>query len=285
MFSSVAIAIALAAQPELCARGAGPLQNLNLPGGVQISGAGRTDRGDTTWVGWTGAQCMAWVSWRGTIRVADDERSVFPMPGAFLSVHAEAGIPREYRIVDSAGRVSETFMENGHTLAIGPTEREWIASAVAEFARRVPIAPGQRAARIYEKQGLDSLLAEAMRIPRDEIRAEYLIMPLLSQALPVNQRAAFIRRASLELGTSDGLARFLLSVPLDWKRDSVITLRVLTAASRLEPDEYAVNVLRRTLPAGPLDGDIAEATRSIIATLQTTEQRQELTTLYFGRKR
>jgi hypothetical protein len=284
MLSVIAVAIALAAQPELCARGAGPLRNLNLPGGVQIAGAGRTDRGDTTWVGWTGAQCTAWISWRGNIRIADDERSVFPMPGSFLAVHAESGVPREYRVVDSAGRIAETFTENGRTMPIGPTERDWIASAVAEFARRVPIAPGQRAARILEKQGLDSLVAEAMRVPRDEIRAEYLIMPLLSSAVPVDKRADFIRRASFELGTSDGLARFLLSVPLDWRRDSLVTLRVLTAASRIEPDEFAVNVLRRTLPGGPLAGDFAEAVRSIIATLQTTEQRQELTALYFGPK-
>src|SRR4051812_40928621 len=120
MLSHVAIAIALAAQPELCARGAGPLRTLNLPGGVQISGAGQTDRGDTTWVGWTGAQCTAWISWRGIVRVADDERSVVPMPHAFLSVHTESGIAREYRVVDSAGHIAETFTENGRAIAIGP---------------------------------------------------------------------------------------------------------------------------------------------------------------------
>jgi hypothetical protein len=187
-------------------------------------------------------------------------------------------------VVDSAGLVTETMIDGGRAIPIGPAEREWIAEGIAEFARRAPVAPGQRAVRIYERHGLDSLFAEAMRVPREEVRAEYLIIPLLSSALPEAQRPDYIRRGAFELGTSDALAHFLLSVPSDWRRDSTVTLRVLQAASRIEPDDAAISVLRRVLPAGPLSGDIADATRSLIATLQSSEQRATLTTLYFSGK-
>jgi hypothetical protein len=219
------------------------------------------------------------------VRVADDERSVFPMPGAFLAVHVEGPVAREYRVVGAGGRVAETLTENGRAIPIGPAERDWVATAVEEFTRRVPVAPAQRAARIFERQGLDSLIAEAMRVPREEIRAEYLIVPLLSPALPASARAAYVRTASLQLGSSGALAHFLSSVPSEWRRDSLVTLRVLGAVSRIEPDDEAIGVLRRVVTAGPLAGEMADAVRAIIATLQSSETRQDLTTLYFGRGR
>ena len=127
---ALVLAISLATQPELCTRGAGPLRVLDLPGGVRIQGAGRTNQGDTTWIGWTGAQCTAWISWRGQIRVAEDERTVLPMPGSFLVVHSTAGVEREYRIADSSGRVGETLLDNGRAVSIGPAEREWVAGSI-----------------------------------------------------------------------------------------------------------------------------------------------------------
>jgi hypothetical protein len=207
-----------------------------------------------------------------------------PLPGAFFAVHVDDGSARDYRITDSAGVIAERFAEDGRVRPIGPAEREWIAGAIGEFARRAPIAPMQRAMRIYERGGLDAVFAEGSRIPSDEIRAEYFVTPLLSMRMPAADRASYIRRASLELGTSNALARFLLSVPSEWRRDSVVTLRILLAASRIEPDEDALNVLRRVAPAGPLSGDFAEAVRSIIATLQSVDDRTAMTSLYFSRK-
>jgi hypothetical protein len=267
---------------ELCPHGRGVARTVRIGDGVQIQGAGSSSIKDTTVYAWSGSDCIAWVAVAGAVTPTTDESRVDIADRGSFVVRIENGPVSEYRLQVNGGVVAETFTVDGRVREIGAIERTWIAEAVAEYMRRAGLKPQARAARIVHESGIAGLLSEAARIPRDEIKAEYLIVGLLSTPKEPAARVSYLRESSAMLGQGSSLARLLLAVPTDWFTTESVLLATLTAAAQVEVDDGAEAVLGRALPGKPGTPAVAEAARRVIMTLGNSERRAVLLARYGG---
>jgi hypothetical protein len=238
-----------------------------------VTGAGGTRRSDgTQMLVWTGADCVAWIQFRGPLTVNPDWQSLAASPGALFVAHDESAARRRDFSLTVTGATS--FSADGKQAEMGADDREWLNGMVLEYVRRAGISAPARAREIAERAGVSGLIAESRRIFHDDVRARYLIAGFTF--VDSASRSTFVGDGAALLGNAGGAADFLLAIPRSWRTDERVLVAAYAAAARIEPDDYVEQILRLMPPPRPTPASLRPLIERMIATLQNSEHRAAL---------
>jgi hypothetical protein len=226
---------------------------------------------------WTGTDCVAWIEYSGTVNAAPDETNIVIGDNGRLTAHADGpGGTREYRISPTA----TTMTVNGSTVAIGESEREWIAGMTREFLRRTGLRAKSRALAALSG-GTRSLLAEVAQIPRSGLRAEYLSEGFAATR-DAQAVASFIHEGAALLDSADSRRKFLTSVPRQYAGNVQVLEAIYREGSVIEPDDDAEEILKTFEPPRPVPQALTPFIERIIAGMQSVERRTMLRAYYLN---
>jgi beta-lactamase regulating signal transducer with metallopeptidase domain len=245
---------------------------------VHITGAGAEYANGITREIWTGLDCIAWMEFDDKVDASTDEKTMTVPPGSRFIAHNEGPDgTREYRLTGG----SSSLTLNGQTANIGLAEQQWIAGMTREFLRRTGKRVHERSRAALAAGGLPALLAEAARVQRSDVRAEYLVEGFGVTRDP-GAVAKFIEEGSALLDSSTSRGRFLLAVPEAYRNNVGVLASIYREASLIEPDGDAEKVLASTTPPRPLPSVLEPWLERIIDGLQVSERRTALRAYYMG---
>jgi hypothetical protein len=254
----------------------------HIDSAVSFTGAGSTRMSDGTFlVVWTGVDCVGWFRILGNVSVdAAWRHIVVPRDGRFVA-HEESPRGRRDYTLESSG--DATLSVDGRTVPVDSSAAEWVDAVVREFVRRLGFGAARRANEILQQQGLRALIDEAARIPHDEIRAQYLIAGF--RAVKDSGRVQFLHDGSELLDDPFARTSFLLATPAAWRGSVDVLKAVYDEAARVEPDDLVEQILHTTPPPAPTPLALEPSLGRLIATLQNSERRTSLRTLYLSVRR
>ncbi len=261
----------------ICAQADPNRARLYSADGLEIRGAGSaTDKSGATMQVWTGSDCVAWLRYRGRVDVTDDERNFVVGADAEITVHDD-GTEGAREAVIRSDRTEVTL--NGQRVALGQSERDWIASMAREYLRRTGARVQVRADAALRTGGIPALLAEAAAVRGRNARESYLESGFAVVKDPV-AREEFVHRAAALLDSAGSRSRFLTSVPKEWLTDLKVLASVYSEAEVIEPDAGMEAVLAYAPPPRPLPPALRGSIQRMIASLSTVERRSALGAYY-----
>lgn len=276
---AILAADARAAEPMCVQAPADRARLARFDSALAFRGAGSAEMSDGTFlVVWTGVDCIGWFRLRGNVSVdAAWRRIVVPRDGRFVA-HEETSRGRRDYTLESTGDATLTI--DGRPAAIDSLAADWVDAMIREFVRRSGFGASKRADEILRQHGLSALVDEATHIPHPAIRAQYLIVGL--RAVADSARPQFLRTGSELLDDPFARTSLLLATPPAWRADTSVLKVVYDEAARVEPDDLVEQILRAMPPPRPTAASLEPALRRLIGTLQSTERRAALRTLYLS---
>ena len=190
------------------------------------------------------------VKAKGEFEIAEDERSLSRLDGAF-SIEEEDGEQRQsVRFRNRDGKIEADYRRNGSDQAMDAAARDWIGRILATVLREGAVDVEGRVQRIHGADGMDAVLAEINLISSEYARAQYLLTALGSYAMEPAQLNHAITLAE-RIESDYELRRVLVAAVENHRLSAQDQARLLTAGGSIESD-YESRLLLEAA-AGTLD--------------------------------
>lgn len=247
-----------------------------------LSGIGtsiNTDGRGYTSATWSDGRNRLKVRIEGDVEFNEDDRGIKSISrGGYVAIQEKRG-PKKTEIEIESGRggeLSYDYRVNGKRQPFDESAREWLGDVLLQLMRRTGIGAESRAARIYERDGMEGLLSEVRLIEGDYVRRLYLGAALKRPDLSSAECSAIVREAGALLDSDYEKAELLLGAARHRHWDSKWAGEYVRAASTIKSDYEARRALSAIELDAQMDQEVMDALLAVAARMKSDYETAEL---------
>ncbi|MFC1475486.1 M56 family metallopeptidase [Candidatus Zixiibacteriota bacterium] len=228
---------------------------------------------------WSDGRDKMRIKMDGEMELTDDDRDIKSISrGGYFAVWEKRGSKRRELVVEPErnGVLNYGYYVDGKSRDFNDEAREWLADALPRMCRVAGINAESRAWRIYQREGVDGVLAEISRIESDFVKRKYFAALLDSDELSDDEYSAMLGRIGRELESDYEKAELLVDMADRVAQNKNLIRDYITAVETIESDHETRRVLAALSIEEHADDDIILAVLEIAAQIDSDYEKAEL---------